>query len=101
MKCDLFCNYRDAKEISLLFLQYKPLCRICKNTCEFHLYCWDHVCKVNEWCLGDCFHVEFRASSQALLHNYCIRKCKKLCLSVPGFLWPFEPFFFAFLKYLH
>ena len=21
----------------------------------FHLYCWDHVSKVNEWCLIDCF----------------------------------------------
>ena len=24
-----------------------------KNTREFHLYCWDHVCKVNEWCLAE------------------------------------------------
>ena len=24
-----------------------------KNTCEYHLYCWNHVCKVNEWCLAN------------------------------------------------
>ena len=23
---------------------------------EFHLSCWDHVCKLIEWCLVDCFH---------------------------------------------
>ena len=22
-----------------------------EKTGEFYLYCWDHVCKVNEWCL--------------------------------------------------
>ena len=31
-----------------------------KNTCEFNLHCWDHVCKVSEWCLVDCFNREFR-----------------------------------------
>ena len=25
-------------------------------TCEFHLYYLYHVCKVNKWCLVDCFH---------------------------------------------
>ena len=28
-----------------------------------HLYCLDHVCKVNEWCLVGCFHREFRIST--------------------------------------
>ena len=31
-----------------------------KNTCEFNLHCWDHSCKVSEWCLVDCFNREFR-----------------------------------------
>ena len=30
-----------------------------KLTCEFYLYCWNHVCKVNEWCLVDRFHKKF------------------------------------------
>ena len=34
---------------------------------EFHLYCWDHICKVNEWCLVDCFHREFRVSTYAII----------------------------------
>ena len=29
-----------------------------------HLYCWDHGYKVNEWCLNDCFHREFRLSTK-------------------------------------
>ena len=48
-----------------------------EKTCEFNLYCWDHVCKVNEWCLVDCFHHEFRVSTQIKVPDYCIMKCKK------------------------
>ena len=60
-KCNLFFHYRDAKEnLILLFSQYKTLCKTRKNTREFHLYCWDHSCKVKELCLIDCFHHEFR-----------------------------------------
>ena len=49
-----------------------------KNTCELNLYCWDHVCEVNEWCLIDCFHRKFTAPNQIMVHDYCIAKCKKL-----------------------
>ena len=48
-----------------------------KNTCAFHLYCSDHVRKVNEWCLVDCFHSRCRVLTQIMVHNYCIAKCKK------------------------
>ena len=48
-----------------------------KNTREFHLYCWDHVCKVNEWSLVDCFHREFKVSTQIMVRDYCIAKCKR------------------------
>ena len=56
-----------------------------KKMSEFHLYCWDHVCKVNEWCLVDCFHHELRVSTQIMVRNYCITKCKKFS-SCGGFL---------------
>ena len=61
----LFVNYCNAKEISFIqSQQYKTLCKTQKkNTCEFHLYCWDHICKVNKWCLFDCFHCKFRIST--------------------------------------
>ena len=35
------------KKSHFTFLRYKTLCKIRKNRLEFHLYCWDHVCKVN------------------------------------------------------
>ena len=48
-----------------------------KKKCEFHLYCWDHVCKVNELCLVGCFHRKCRVSTQIMVHNYCIKMiCK-------------------------
>lgn len=61
----------------LLFLWYITLCKTWKNTPEFHLHCWDHVCKVNELCLVEHFHRKFRISTQIMVHEYCIRKCKK------------------------
>ena len=68
-KCDHFFHYHDAKEIS-----YKTLNKT--GTRKFHLYCWDHVCKVHEWCLFDSSHIQFRISTQKTVHNYCIAKCK-------------------------
>ena len=49
-----------------------------KNLREFHLYCWDHVCKVNEWCLVDCFHRKFWAFTQKVIRDCYIAKCKNV-----------------------
>ena len=47
-KCVLFFHYCDSKEISFFFFsRHKTYPSDEKNTREFHLYCWDHVCKVN------------------------------------------------------
>ena len=49
-----------------------------KNTPEFQLHCWSHVCKVNEWCLVDCFCHKFRDATQkwyliiALWNVFCL-----------------------------
>ena len=51
------------------------MCKTLKNPCEFHLYCWDHVYKVNEWCLVDFFHREPSFSTQIMVRDYCIAKC--------------------------
>ena len=56
------------------FTWYKTLNKT--GTRKFHLYCWDHVCKVHEWCLFDSSHIQFRISTQKTVHNYCIAKCK-------------------------
>ena len=98
-KCNLFFHHHDAKK-NFLFSQHKILCKtqICLHssffftlkfstldspavriTCEFNLYYWDHVCKVNEWCLVDCFHRKLRVFPPAT-----------------GFQWPFGPFFLWF-----
>ena len=74
-KCHLLSHYRDTKEISYYFL-YTKLCAKHEKTCETHLYCWDYVCKVNKWCLVDCFHREFRVSIQIMARDSCIAKCQ-------------------------
>ena len=63
-------------EISFYNFCNTKLCTKHGKTCEFHLYCWDHVCNVIEWCLVDCFHCEFGVSTQIMLHDYCNMKCK-------------------------
>ena len=68
---------RCRRNLVLLFLRYKTLCKTRKNAREFYLYCWDHVCKVNEWYLIDCFHREFRVSTQIMVHIYCIARFKE------------------------
>ena len=47
----------------LLFSPYKTWCKTRKNTREFHLYCWDMFVR----CLVDCFHREFRVSTQIMV----------------------------------
>ena len=89
-KCDLFFHYRDAtKNLILLFSRYRTLCKHKKNAREFHLYCWNHVCKVSEWCLVDFFHCEVKVSTQILVHDICIAKYKKFSAygGVPMALW--------------
>ena len=61
----------------LLCWWYKTLCKTQINTHEFHLYCWNHVCKLNKQRLVDCFHQKFRCYTQITVHNYCIAICKE------------------------
>ena len=81
-KCDVFFHYRGAKEIPFYYFCDTKLCAkhacfcffflifyskiitldspVVRLTREFFLYCWDHVSKVNKWCLIDCFHHQFK-----------------------------------------
>ena len=68
--------YRNAREISFYYFCNTKLCAKHEKTHEFYLYCWDHVCKVNEWSLVDCFCHGFRVSLQIMVCNYCITTCK-------------------------
>ena len=36
------CHYGDAKRIPLYYFCNTKLCA--KHKCEFHSYCWNHVC---------------------------------------------------------
>ena len=72
----IFPLSRCQKNLILLFSRCKTFCKPRENTYELHLYCWDHVYKVNEWCLVDCFHREFGVSTQIIL-RHCIAKYKK------------------------
>ena len=69
------------RNLMLIFAQYKTAKH--EKTREFHLYCWDHVCKVNEWCLVDVFLRKFRVSTEIVVRDYCIVKCKNV-------LWNFR-----------
>ena len=82
-KWDLLSCYHDKKYLFTIFC----ITELCAkhththththNTFEFHLYCWDHFCKVNEWCLVACFHHKFRVYTQIVVRNCCIAKWKK------------------------
>ena len=95
---------QNAIYFSITAIPNKSLCntKLCakheKNTREFHLYCWDHVCKVNESCLVDCFHSEFRVSTQIMVRGYYIAKCKKSACD--GLLMALWAIFFRDSKYL-
>ena len=86
-----FISPLSRYQINLILLNslYKILCKTRKNALEFHLYCWDHVRKVNEWCLVDCFCCEFRVFTQVMVRDYCIAKCKKFsaCSRLLVALW--------------
>ena len=61
--------YCNTKEITFSQFYYncylhKTLLKTQTNLHEFHLYCCNHVCKVNEWCLVYCFHSQFSVSTQ-------------------------------------
>ena len=71
----IFALSQFQKNLILLFTDTKLGAKH-KKTCEFHLCYWDHVCQVNEWCLVDCFHCEFKVSTQIIVCNYCTAKCK-------------------------
>ena len=64
------------KKSHFIFSQYKTLFKTRIKTREFHLNCWDHVCKVNEWCLVYCFYRKFRVSTRTMVRDYCIAKWK-------------------------
>ena len=76
----------------LLCWWYKTLCKTRINTHEFHLYCWNHVCKLNKQRLVDCFHQKFRCYTQITVHNYCIAICRVSPLS-KTFNGPLDQFF--------
>ena len=82
----------DAKEISLYYFHDTKLCAKLEKA---HENCWDHVCKVNEWCLVDCLHCEFKVSSQIMVRDYCIAKCKRFSAS-GGLLMTLWVIFFLF-----
>ena len=47
-----------------------------RNTCEFHSYCL-RSCLGSKWCLVDVFHHKFWVSTQTMVRDYYIAKCKK------------------------
>ena len=72
-KCELFFHYHYVKEISFYYFGDTKH----EKTREFHLYCWDHVCKANEWRLVDCFHSEFGVSTQITVCTIASRNTKR------------------------
>ena len=81
------------RNLILLFLWYKILCKTHKKHTWIPFILLGQVFKLNEWCLVDCFDHKLRVSTQIMV-NYCNAKCKKL----PGLLMAS---FFCNSKYLH
>ena len=63
-----YCNTKEINFSQFYYTCYllKTLLRTQTNLHEFHLYCCDHVCKVNEWSLVYCFHSQFSVSTQIM-----------------------------------
>ena len=82
VNCDLFFHYCNAKEISLYYIVVMQ--NVLQNMNLFvtaHLYWWDDVFKVNEWCLIDCFHCKCRVSTQVMVLHFPLKKfssCSRL-----------------------
>ena len=86
-KCNLFFCYRDAKEISFYYFCNKNVVQIMKK------YTWIPFILLGSClCLVECVHLEFRVSTQIMVCNYCIVKCKKFS-TCGRLLMPFRPFF--------
>ena len=96
-----FFHYCDVKETSFYYFCNTKLCAKYKkkNICEFYLFCWNHVCKVSEWCLVDFFHFEFMNSTQIMVHGYYMAKCKKFS-ACSRLLMVFLTFFLWFRLYM-
>ena len=62
-KCDLFFHYRNAKDISFHYLQNFVQNKKTHVNCIYIV----GIMKINEWCLIDCFHHEFRVSTQIMV----------------------------------
>ena len=82
VNCDLFFHYCNAKEISLYYIVVMQ--NVLQNMNLFviaHLYWWDDVFKVNEWCLIDCFRCKCRVSTQVMVLHFPLKKfssCSRL-----------------------
>ena len=87
---------QSQRNLISLFSQHRTLCKTRKNTREFHLHSWHHVFKINEWFLVNCFHREFRISTQIMVHDYCIAKLQKFLDLRRVFNSPLRHFFSRF-----
>ena len=70
-KCNLFSIIAMPKKSHFTIFVIQNFVQNMKKH-EFYLYCWDRVCKVNEWSLVDCFCHGFWVSIQIMVCNYCI-----------------------------
>ena len=72
----IFPLLRYQRNLIFYFCDNKTLCQTQKNTHEFLLYCWNHVCNINEWFLVCCINCEFRVCTHKMVRDYCNKKCK-------------------------
>ena len=84
------------RNLILLFSRYKPLCESRKNIWTQLRSCF----KVNEWCLVDCFHREFRVSTQITSKYAIIASQNKKKFSACGGLSMALRTIFSHSKYL-
>ena len=52
--------------MSFYYFGNKKLCAKHEKTREFHLYCWDHVCKVEQEIAKELFQWEYRRQEEEI-----------------------------------
>ena len=76
-KCDIFFIIAIPKKSDFAIFAIQNFVQNTKKQTWISFMFWDHISKVNEWCLVDCFHHEFRLSIQIMVYDDFIAKCKR------------------------
>ena len=91
----IFPLSRGQRNLILLFSIQNVVQNMKKHMWILFILLWS--CLYGKWCLVECFHYEFRVSTQIMVRNYSITKCK--FSTCGGILMAFGSFFLQFITF--